>query len=288
MVIKLSYLYLMENSLLPFEEKKIRSIDHEGETWFSVVDIIEALTDSPNPRNYWSMLKRKEKQLYSICVQLKLQSSDGKMYKTDCANTEGVLRIIQSVPSPKAEPFKMWLAGLGKRELDEIADPELLTQRQIEIYRAKGYSEEWIVRRVQSIEARKRLTDEWKKRGVSEGEEFSILTATIAKGTFGLSPTDHSKVKSLKKENLRDHMTPIELIFTALSEEATRMIAERDDAQGFPENFDAAHEGGRVAGKARENFEKDTNLKVVSPTNFLNLDKTKNNSAELPKDKRED
>ena len=272
----------MEDSLLPFEEKRIRSIEHEGEMWFSIVDVVSALTDSASPKHYWAMLKKRESQLVTICYQLKLKSVDGKFYKTDCANTEGVLRIIQSVPSPKAEPFKMWLAGLGKRELDELADPELLSQRQTEIYRAKGYSEEWIIRRTESIKARKRLTDEWKNRGVVEGEEFSILTATIAKGTFGLTPNEHGKHKGLKTENLRDHMTPIELIFSALSEEATRMIAERDDAKGFPENFDAANEGGRVAGKARHNFERDTKLKVVSPANFLNLGNPKKEEGKLP------
>jgi DNA-damage-inducible protein D len=272
----------MENNITPFNDKRIRSIEHEGEMYFSAVDVIEALTDSVAPKKYWSALKRKESQLSMIYRPLKLEGKDGKKYLTDCATTEGVLRIIQSVPSPKAEPFKMWLAGLGKRELDEVADPELLSQRQIELYRAKGYSEEWISRRIESFEARKRLTSEWKKRGVTEGEEYSILTATIAKGAFGLSPSEHSKLKGLKKENLRDHMTPIELIFTALSEEATRMIAERDDVQGFPENFDAANEGGRVAGKARMNFEEDTKLKVVSPSNFLNIGGDKDKPSELP------
>jgi DNA-damage-inducible protein D len=272
----------MNNSLLPFEEKQIRSLEHEGEMWFSVVDIIAALTDSPIPRNYWSDLKKRENQLHELCVQLKLTAADGKKRATDCANTQGVLRIIQSVPSPKAEPFRMWLAGLGKRELDELADPELLTQRQIEIYRAKGYSEEWITRRIESIEARKRLTKEWKERGVSEGEEYSILTATISKGTFGIAPNEHGKLKGLKKENLRDHMTPLELIFTALGEEVTRATAIDTNAQGFNENQDAAARGGYLAGEARKNLEKNMGKKVVSPTNFLDVGGDKQTPQELP------
>ena len=272
----------MENNLTPFEDKRIRSIEHEGEMWFSAVDVIAALTDSPSPKHYWAMLKKREAQLVTICYQLKLQSADGKFYKTDCATTEGVLRIIQSVPSPKAEPFKMWLAGLGKRELDEIADPELLSERQVEIYRAKGRSEEWITRRMESIKARKRLTDEWKNRGVAEGEEYSILTATISKGTFGIAPNEHVKLKGLKKENLRDHMTPLELVFVALGEEVTRMTAIDDDAQGFEGNHDAAARGGYLAGEARKNLETNMGKKVISPANFLEKGNDKDKPDELP------
>jgi DNA-damage-inducible protein D len=261
----------MDNQIILFEQSQIRSIEHNGEMWFSVVDIIAVLAETAKPSTYWGMLKKRESQVFTICEKLKLQGVDGKKYPTDCANTEGVLRILQSVPSPKAEPFKMWLAGLGKRELTELADPELLTERQAEMYRAKGYSEEWIERRVQSIEARKRLTDEWKKRGVKEGEEYSVLTATIAKGTFGLTPSDHGKLKGLKKENLRDHMTPLELIFTALGEEVTRTIAIRDDAQGFEQNREVAEYGGSVAKVAREKLERDKDVRVVSNTNFLGL-----------------
>ena len=181
----------MDNTIAVFEEKKIRQIEHDGVVYFSVVDIIEILTDSPAPRQYWNVLKKREAQLSTICLQLKLTANDGRQRQTDCSNTEGVLRIIQSVPSPKAEPFKMWLASLGKQAIDETNDPELLTARQAELYRAKGYPEDWITQRIQSIDTRKELTDEWKNRGVAEGHEFSI--------------------------------------FTALGEESTRMLAEKDD-----------------------------------------------------------
>jgi DNA-damage-inducible protein D len=260
----------MSHQIAVFEQKKIRQIEHKGETHFSIVDIIEVLTDSPNPRNYWSMLKKKETQLYTICVQLKLEAPDGKQRLTDCTHTEGVLRIIQSVPSPKAEPFKMWLASLGKRELAEVADPELGFERLREIYQAKGYSDEWIKQRLQTISTRKQLTDEWKKRGVKEGQEYSILTAVVAKGTFGLTPSEHKQLKGLEKENLRDNMTDLELIFTALSEAATKIYTEDDNAQGFEENHEAAVKGGNAAGNARRTFEKDTKRQVISPQSFLN------------------
>ena len=210
----------MENSsIVPsFEGKEIRKVWHEEQWYFSIVDIIEVLTDSPIPRNYWNILKKREPQLHTICMQLKLKSADGKNYKTDCANTEGVFRIVMSVSSPKAEPLKLWLAEQGKRTIDETENPELLSERQAEIYRAKGYSDEWILRRMQTIDTRKQLTDEWKNRGVVDNREFSILTATIAKGTFGLNATEHKNLKGLEKpsQNLRDHMTPLELILTAL------------------------------------------------------------------------
>ena len=267
------------NNIAVFEQKHIRRAEHNGEIWFSVVDIIEVLTDSPIPRNYWSDLKRRENQLHEICVQLKLTASDGRKRATDCANTEGVFRIIQSVPSPKAEPFKMWLAALGKQAMDETADPELMTERQAALYRAKGYPAEWISRRMQTIDIRNQLTDEWATRGVDESKEYGILTATIAKGTFGVTPSEHSQLKGLKKQNLRDHMTPLELIFTALSEELTRNTAIKQDAKGFAENHDAAVEGGRIAGNARRNVERDTGEAVVSKDNFLNLGK-----AETPKE----
>lgn len=259
----------MNQEIAVFEQKKIRHIEHNGEAHFSVVDIIEALTDSPNPRNYWSMLKKRETQLYTICVQLKMEAPDGKQRLTDTTNTEGVFRIIMSVPSPKAEPFKMWLAGLGKRELDEVADPELGFERLREIYQAKGYSDDWIKQRLQTIDTRKKLTDEWKKRGVKEGQEYSILTAVVSKGTFGITPSEHKQLKGLEKENLRDHMTDLELIFTALSEAATKIYTEDEDAQGFEENHDAASKGGKAAGNARRIFEQDTKRQVISNTNFL-------------------
>lgn len=262
----------MENlDLIPFQGERIRRNFHEGEWYFSIIDILEMLIDTNNAQSYWGKLKEREPQLLTICQKFKFAANDGKMRSTDCANTEGVLRIVMSVPSPKAEPFKLWLAEQGKRTLDETADPELLTQRQIDLYKAKGYTDEWIKERLKSIETRNKLTEEWQQRGVKEGKEYSILTAIIAKGTFGVTPTEHREVKNLTKssQNLRDNMTDLELIFTALGEAATRQLAIEDDAQGFDENKDKAVKGGKGAGIARENFEKATGLKVVSANNFL-------------------
>jgi DNA-damage-inducible protein D len=276
----------MDNQLALFEQKPIRQVEHEGEMYFSVVDIIGILTDSVVPRNYWATLKKREPQLLTVCQQLKIASTDGKQRLTDCANTEGVLRIVMSVPSPKAEPLKMWLAEMGKQAIIETENPELGFERMKEMYKAKGYSDEWVTHRLKTIDVRKELTDEWKGRGVKDGQEYAILTATIAKGTFGLNPAEHGTLKGLKTQNLRDHMTPIELIFTALSEEATRLIALKDDAQGFNENFDAAHRGGEATGDARKNFEHKTGLKVVSSDNFLGL-KGGDAAAELPESKED-
>jgi DNA-damage-inducible protein D len=272
------------NELIIFEDKAIRSVEYDGETFFSVVDVIAALTDSAKPRDYWSVLKKREPQLPTVCRQLKMPSTDGKNYQTNVANTEGVLRIIMSVPSPKAEPFKQWLAQNGKQTIDEAENPELGIERIIEIYKARGNSDEWIKNRLQSIETRKALTDEWKQRGVNEGQEYAILTATIAKGTFGLSPSEHSNLKGLGRQNLRDHMTPLELIFTALGEEITRSEAVDTDAQGFNENHEAAQKGGSLAGKARQLVEKERNKKVVSSDNFLSLNANKNDTKELNND----
>jgi DNA-damage-inducible protein D len=261
----------MENQLTPFDGEKIRKIWHDDKLYFSVVDVIQVLTDSPSPRQYWNVLKKRENQLSTVCLQLKMPSADGKNYKTDCATDEGIFRILMAVPSPKAEPIKLWLASLGRQAIDETENPELLTERQAELYRAKGYTDEWIRRRMQTIETRKELTDEWQQRGVKEGQEYAVLTATIAKGTFGLTPTEHKDVKGLDRQNLRDHMTPLELILTAFGEEVTRRITIREDAQGFNENLDAAQQGGEVAGEARLNAEKKLGEKVVSNENFLNL-----------------
>ena len=205
---------MVEQTLMPFEGKPIRKIWYNEEWHFSVVDVIEVLTDSPNPRNYWTVLKKRDIQLVTICHQLKLPSADGKSYKTDCANTEGVLRIVMSVPSPKAEPLKQWLAQVGKERIEETENPELSYERMTEIYKAKGRTDEWIKSRLKSIETRKQLTDEWKNRGVTEGQEYSILTATIAKGTFGVTPKEHKEVKGLEKpsQNLRDHRRQITAI----------------------------------------------------------------------------
>jgi DNA-damage-inducible protein D len=274
----------MENStnLTPFEGERIRKIWHDEQWYFSVVDIIQVLTDSEKPSQYWHNMKKRDTDLSPICLKLKLKGQDGKTYPSDCANTEGVFRILMSVPSPKAEPFKLWWANLGKQAIDEAENPELLTERQAELYRAKGYSNEWVSQRLKTIEVRKELTDEWKGRDVKEGQEYAILTATIAKGTFGLTPSEHKNVKGLAQQNLRDHMTPLELIFTALSEETTRQFIVRDDAQGFNENHDAAQRGGTAMGNARQNYEKETGLKVVSKDNYLGLKGVEN--KELPSD----
>lgn len=211
-----------------------------------------------------------------------MTANDGKQRLTDCATTEGVFRIIMSVPSPKAEPLKLWLAEQGKRTIDEAENPELLTERQAELYRAKGYSAEWVRRRMQTIETRQELTDEWKARGVKENQEYAILTATIAKETFGLTPSEHRDLKGIERQNLRDHMTPLELIFTALSEELTKQKAIEFDAQGFNENHGAAQKGGQLTSKLIEKVEKD-GVKVVSSTNFLGL-KGGESNRELPTD----
>jgi DNA-damage-inducible protein D len=270
----------MENSnLIPFGGKEIRKIIHNDEWYFSVIDVIEILTDSAIPRNYWSDLKRREPQLHEICVQLKLTASDGRKRLTDCANTKGMFRIIMSIPSPKAEPLKQWLAEQGERAIQETENPELLTLRQIELYKAKGYPDEWIKERINSIDTRNKLTDEWQKRGVKEGKEYSILTAIIAKGTFNVTPTEHKEIKGLTKpsQNLRDHMTDLELIFMSLGEALTRRTAIDEDAQGFNENRTAAAKGGFTAGEARKRVEELDGRKVVSSENFLktNGDKDK-------------
>jgi len=213
-------------------------------------------------------MKRRDPHVSALCGKLKMKGLDGKNYKTDCANTEGVFRIIMSVPSPKAEPLKLWLASLGKQAIDEAENPELLSERQAELYKAKGYTDEWVKRRMQTIETRKELTDEWKQRGVKEHQEYAILTATIAKGTFGLTPSEHKDLKGLDRQNLRDHMTPLELIFTALSEELTRGKAIELDAQGFTENYEAAEIGGKLTGEFVTRGES-TGSKVVSDANYL-------------------
>lgn len=262
-----------ENKIVVFQEKQIRRIWHKEEWWFAVVDVIEALTESVKPRDYWYRLKKREKEgsgveLSTICRQLKLESSDGKKYKTDCANTQGMFRIIQSIPSPKAEPFKQWLAKVGYERIQEIENPELAAERARQYYRDLGYDEKWIETRLQAIAIRGQLTDEWKTRGVQEGREYAILTGEISRATFGLTPSEYLQFKGLKRENLRDHMTNLELIFTMLGEEQTRQEAIKRDAQGFPENKEAAIEGGTAAGDAREAFEKRTGDQVVTDQNF--------------------
>jgi DNA-damage-inducible protein D len=272
-----------QNKIALFEGIKIRKVLHNEVWYFSVVDIIQVLTDSKDPKNYWSKLKERDPQTLTVCQSFKLLAADGKMRKADCANTEGVLRIAMSVPSPKAEPLKLWLAEAGREKIEETENPELGFERLRELYLAKGHTEEWIKNRLQTINTRKQLTDEWQKRGIKEGQEYSILTATIAKGTFGVTPSEHKEIKGLTKpnQNLRDHMTPLELIFTALGEELTRMGSERENAQGFLENHDAAIDGGRVAGLARERVEKEKNISIVSPDNFLHLKTGENEDKPL-------
>ncbi len=273
-----------DNTVILFQEKNIRRIEHNDEWWFSVVDVISALTDSTQPQRYWADMKKRSSnesnQSFAFCEQLKMKAADGKNYKTEAANREGLLRIIMSVPSPKAEPFRLWLAQVGAERIEEIENPELGITRIRELYLAKGYTEEWVNTRIKSIDIRKQLTDEWQQRGVKEGQEYAILTAEIAKATFGLSPSEHAKYKGLEKQNLRDNMTNLELIFTMLGEEMTRSIAVDTDAKGFPENHEVAIKGGTIAGNARKNVEKDSGKPVVSAENFLGL-KGKDKPKEL-------
>jgi DNA-damage-inducible protein D len=264
------------NHIVVFNDQQIRRVMHNDEWFYSVIDIIGTLTDSKTPKRYWSDLKiklTKEEgfQLYDFIVRLKLVAPDGKLRPTDCANTEGIFRIIQSIPSPKAEPFKRWLAQVGYERVKEIEDPELASQRARTIYKAKGYSDTWIEKRMRGIQIRDELTDEWKNRDVTESRDFGILTAEICKATFGVTPTDYKKIKALNKENLRDHMTDLELIFTMLGEASTTAIARTQDAQRFTENKGAAQRGGTIAGKARKALELETGEQVVTEENYLHL-----------------
>ena len=255
--------------LVVFQDKKIRRIWHNNEWHFSVVDAIEALTDSPSPRQYWGVLKGREPQLLTFCLQLKLPSSDGKYYSTDCANTKNMFRIIQSIPSPKAEPFKQWLAQVGYERVEEIQNPELAQKRMKELYKQKGYSNDWIEKRVRGIAIRQELTDEWKKRDVKEDKEYAILTNEISKATFGKTVDEYKELKGLKRENLRDHMNDLELIFNMLGEASTTKIAKSKNALGFSENKDAARKGGKIAGDARRKLEIESGDKIVTSENYL-------------------
>ena len=264
----------METSIAVFNGKKIRKTIHKNEWWFSIIDVVEILTGSDRPRKYWSDLKKKllqegYEELSERIGQLKLQSSDGKFYATDCANTEGIFRIIQSILSPKAEPFKRWLAKVGYERVKEIEDPELATKRTRALYKAKGYSDDWIEKRMRGIAIREELTDEWKNREVRREKEYAILTAEIAKAAFGITPGKYRKMKRLKRENLRDHMNDLELIFSMLGEAATTEITRVDDAKGFQESRHAARKGGEVAGKARKDLEQKTGKRVVTRENYL-------------------
>ena len=257
-----------------FKGKKIRKTLFQNEWWFSVVDVVEALTDSVNPRVYWNAMKTRVKsedeiELSTICRQLKLESSDGKKYETDCFNTEGIFRIIQSIPSPKAEPFKRWLAKVGYERVQEIENPELATKRTRMLYKLKGYSDDWIEKRMRGIVIREELTDEWQKRGAREEKDYEILTAEISKATFGVTPSEYKKLKGLQRQNLRDHMDDFELIFNMLGERSTTEIHRNKDSKGVEKLKEDARIGGRIAGNARKELEQELGRPVVSKKNFL-------------------
>ena len=264
-----------------FKGKKIRKTLHQNEWFFSIIDVVSALTESLNPRDYWFKMKirmseEESSQLSTICRQLKMESSDGKFYETDCANTEGILRVIQSIPSPKAEPFKRWLAKVGYERIQEIEDPELVIKRTRALYKIKGYSEDWIEKRMRGIAIREELTDEWKKRGASKNKDYKILTAEISKATFGVTPSEYKNLKGLKRENLRDHMDDFELIFTMLGERSTTEIHRTENSRGAEKLKKDAERGGKIAGIARLELEKEIGRKVVSKNNFLPPKKSKN------------
>lgn len=270
----------MMTKIALFQEKEIRKTFYKGEWWFVVNDIIAALTDSSDPAQYFKRMKKRDAELAHLIAQggvqivpplmLEVDTAGGKQ-RMYCWHTGGVFRIIQSIPSPKAEPFKLWLAKVGYERIQEIEDPELATKRTRELYRAKGYSDAWIEKRMRGIEVRETLTNEWKQRGVKEGLEYAILTAEISKATFGMTPGEYQKLKGLKRENLRDHMNDLELIFTMLGEASTTEIAKNKDAIGFSENKTAAQEGGEVAGKARKDLELKSGKKVSTSKNYLSV-----------------
>ena len=260
-----------ENKMIIFDGGGIRNTRHNNEWWFVVVDVVAVLTDSKNPSNYIKNIRRRDESLSKIwdeiTMLLSIETEGGKQRMT-CSNTEGLFRIIQSIPSPKAEPFKQWLAKVGYERIQEIEDPSLTAERARQYYLELGYDEEWIAKRLQSVEVRGKLTDEWKSRGVKEGIEYSILTAEISRATFGMSPSEYKKHKDLKRENLRDHMSDLELIFTMLGETATKKEAQETDAKGFIDNKKAAIKGGQGAGDALQAYEQSTGQKVVSDKNF--------------------
>jgi hypothetical protein len=261
---------IKESAIKLFEQKQVRSVwnDDDEKWYFSIVDVVGILSDSPNPNNYWKVLKSRLKkegsQLVTDCNQLKMLSSDGKYYKTDVADTEQIFRLIQSVPSPNAEPFKLWLAQVGSERLDEIADPEKGIDRLMETYLKKGYSKEWVNQRLKSIEVRKDLTDEWEIRGVKKGQEFAILTDEITKAWSGLSVKEYKNLKDLKKENLRDNMTNLELVLNMLAEATTTEISKEKKPKTFQQNKTIAKQGGTIAGNTRKEIEDKTGKKIVT------------------------
>ena len=285
-------------SIQLFEDQKIRTAwDAEKEEWyFSIIDVISVLTGTANPRRYWSDLKRKLKaeganELYERIVQLKMLSSDGKRYKTDVANTEQLLRIIQSIPSPKAEPFKAWLAMVGKERIEETIDPEQAIDRALDTYLKKGYSEEWIHQRLLAIRIRNELTDEWKKRGVQKGREYAILTDEISRAWSGMTTGQYKRLKGLTKENLRDNMTDLELVLTMLAEASTTDISKTAKPQTFEENKQVAKRGGKVAGIARQALEAETGKPVITEKNAFDFQQLVTDivedAAELPENPTE-
>lgn len=262
----------MKTNIAVFKGKEIRKIIHNNEWWFVIVDVVSALTDSVDPSGYIKDMRRRDVELSKgwgqIATPLSIQTEGGPQ-KMNCANTEGIFRIIQSIPSPKAEPFRRWLAKVGYERVREIEDPELGTKRTRALYKAKGYSDDWIEKRMRGIAIREELTDEWKKREVKREKEYAILTSEIAKAAFGVTPGKHKKIKGLRRENLLDHMTDLELIFSMPGEAATTEITRVDDAKGFQESKHAARKGGEVAGKARKDLEQKTRKRVVSRENYL-------------------
>jgi len=269
------------NSIKLFESKNIRSAWNEAEEkwYFSVQDVVSILTETVDAKDYIKKIKKRDLQLNNnwgtICPLVEMVAGDGRKRKIQAADTKGLLRIIQSIPSPKAEPFKLWLAQVGSERIDEIENPELAIQRTREIYKLKGYSDEWVEKRMRSIAIREELTEEWSERGIKEQKEYAILTAQISKATFGLTPSEYKEVKNLKRENLRDHMTDLELIFSMLGEASTTAIVKTQNPKGFIENKKAAKQGGDVAGNARKELEKKTGEKVVSTTNYKVLEEKK-------------
>ena len=282
----------MDNEVKLFEDNKIRSVwDNEKEEWyFSVVDVVGALTDSPNPRDYWYRVKKRmseeeKSQLSTFCRQLKFKAADGKKYSTDAADMQGIFRIIQSIPSPKAEPFKMWLAEVGKERVDEIIDPELTIDRALETYLKKGYTREWINQRLQAIQVRKELTDTWQDHGVKEGREYAILTNEISKAWSGMTVRQYKDFKKLKKENLRDNMSTLELVLNMLAEATVTELTNTTNPKGLEENKKTARRGGSIAGNTRKEIEKETGKPVINSKNAIDFsrlidgvvkDKTKN------------
>ncbi|WP_374124908.1 BRO family protein [Leptotrichia hongkongensis] len=270
----------MENNIQIFEGKKIRSVwDNEKEEWyFSVVDVVGALTDSVNARDYWYKMKKRmtdeeKSELSTICRQLKLKAPDGKMRLTDVADIQGIFRVIQSIPSPKAEPFKMWLAQVGKDRIDEITDPELTIDRALETYLKKGYSKEWINQRLQAIQVRKELTDAWQEHGVKKGIEYAILTDEISKAWSGLATREYKDLKGLKKENLRDNMSTLELVLNMLAEATTTELTNIHNPNGLEENKKVAKRGGTIAGNTRKEIEADTGKSVITTKNAVDFSK---------------